>query len=698
MTNTEAYQAFYHALKEIRDLFHKSGRFDDSNVKLDEIVKLISLYLYQPYIQLNLRELLTDYEYDHSFDITAKLKQTFSQLATEKHFLNNDGTSIFGSNPQLNIQDNHNDCAYKLLKLVLVSMDSVANGSGLNTNFDLLNEAFGHFVRDNFRNHVEDAQYMTPPEVVKFMAQVALHDLVHSDKKLKGRFVIVDPCCGVGSFLSTFYRLARNRSEFEECIIEVVGQDKVDRMVRLSKINMMLFNTENHKITTGNSLVGESALNNDDGQVDLILTNPPFGAKFSSQEIDRNYKKYPLLHDLARTNGKNFTSELLFIDRCLTLLKPGGRLLVVIPDNVISANGMPAILRQRLSKYALIKLIVELPTVTFAGAGTRTKTHILYLQKRPPDTLTPLPTLEGFGDFADESILWQSDTLTKQPIFMAISDDLGFEVKSRRGGPVKVNGGKNDLPLILEAYISKKSVSQDFDQEYQVVTDKPSCVFVESATILESSWTPNHYNAGRYEAIDQLKSKANQDIELLPLKKVVDFLSAKRRQDSIEEESKCISVLLVMSDGIIDYNELFNYAPKHSGIPCQPGDLLFSKINPRIPRVLIVPSLRMPLTCSSEFEIMNSKIHIDNYAIMMLLRSPMVQEQIQFLTCGTSSSHNRIKTKELKQVLLPIPKAGTDTLIEFKETAQKFKQSIEILNTTYLNLVHIRSEAAKLWI
>lgn len=698
MTNANAYQTFYYALKGIRDLFHKSGRLDDSNVKLDEIVKLISLYLYQPYSQSNLRELLTNYEYDHSFDITAELKQSFSRLAADKQFLNDDATSIFGSNPQLNIQDGHNEFAYELLRLVIASMDSVTTGGGLNANFDLLNEAFGHFIRDNFRNHIEDAQYMTPPEVVEFMAQIALHDLIQSDSMLKGRFVVMDPCCGVGSFLSTFYRLARNLPEFKSCMIEVVGQDKVDRMVRLTKINMMLFNTKNHKITVGNSLVGESALNNYDGQVDLILTNPPFGAKFSSQEIYRNYKKYHLLHPLARTNGKSFTSELLFIDRCLSLLKPGGRLLVVIPDNVISANGMPAILRQLLSKYAFIKLIVELPTVTFAQAGTRTKTHILYLQKRPPNMLARQPVLEGFGDLADETLLWQPDVLTRHPVFMALSDDLGFEVKSRRGSPVKVNAGKNDLPLILEGYTSKRLIAQDFDQEYQVVRDKPSCVFVDPITVLESSWTPNHYNAGRYKAIAQLRNRANQDIELLPLRKVVDFLSANRRQDSIEEESKCISVLHVMSDGVIDYSELFNYAPKHSGVPCQPGDLLFSKINPRIPRTLIVPDVKIPLTCSSEFEIMNSKIHIDNYAVMMLLLSSLVQEQIQFLTSGTSSSHNRIKTKELKQVLLPIPKAGTDTLIALKETARKFKQSLEILNTTYLDLVNIRSEAAKLWL
>lgn len=699
MANSNVYQTFYSALKRIRDLFHKSGRFDDSNVKLDEIVKLISLYLFQTYSQSNLRQLLTSYEYDHSFDVTAKLKQSFSQLAADKQFLNDDTTSIFGSNPQLNIQDGHNEFAYELLKLVIDSMDSVTTNGELNANFDLLNEAFGHFVRDNFRNHIEDAQYMTPPEVVEFMVQIALHDVIQSDSGLSGRFVVMDPCCGVGSFLSTFYRLSRNHSEFAPCAIEVVGQDKVDRMVRLSKVNMMLSNTSNHKIAVGNSLVGESTLSNYDGQVDLILTNPPFGAKFSSQEVHRNYKKYPLLHDLARKNGKSFTSEILFIDRCLALLRPGGRLLVVIPDNVISANGMPAILRQRLSKYAFIKLIVELPTVTFAQAGTRTKTHILYLQKCPSNTLARRqPVLEGFGDLANETFLWQSDILSGHPVFMALSDDLGFEVKSRRGSPVKVNVGKNDLPLILEGYASKRPVVQDFDREYQVIRDKPSCVFVDPTTVLESSWTPNHYNAARYKAVTRLRTSANQDIELLPLRKVVDFLAVHRRQDSIKKESKCISVLHVMSDGVIDYNGLLNYAPKHSGIPCRPGDLLFSKINPRIPRTLIVPDVKISLTCSSEFEIMNSKIHIDNYAIMMLLLSSLVQEQIQFLTSGTSSSHNRIKTKELEQVLLPIPKEGTATLIDLKEAAQKVRQSVEILNTTYLDLVNIRSEAERIWL
>jgi type I restriction-modification system DNA methylase subunit len=671
---TDLYGQFYQSLKEIRDLFHKSGRFDDSNSKLDEIVKLIALYLYQidKGLGIDLRDLITAYEYDNTFSITSKLKQAFSILAADAGFLNADGTSIFGSNPQLAIQDNDDEFAYQLLKLVTESIDAANNHDDLGTRFDLLNEAFGHFIRDNFRNNIEDAQYMTPPEVVEFMSEVAIYDLLRENAIGNDIFVMADPCCGVGTFLSSFYRLAKHHSQFRNCTIRIIGQDKVDRMVRLSKINMMLFNAQNHSITYGNSLVGDSALSDFDGKVDVILTNPPFGARFSSQEIYKQPRiRYPLLHDLARTNEKKFTSELLFIDRCLALLKSGGRLLAVVPDSVISSRGLSAILRQRLSRHADVRLIVGLPTVTFAQAGTRTKTHILYVQKHNSRNTTP-----------------------QYFVFMAHSTDIGFEVKSRKGSPVKVVSRENDLPLILDAY--KKGIAIQFasDQcEYNVISTSPSCVFVGSSTVLEGSWTPNHYNADRYDAIAKLHNDSEGNVELMLLRDVVDFVTEKRRKEVVLEESKCISVLHIMNEGVIDYSQLLTYSPKYLGIPCKDGDLLFSKINPRIPRVVVVPELGIPLTCSTEFEIMNSKIHIDNYAIMMLLLSPTVQEQIRHLTSGTSSSHNRIKTQELRKVLLPIPKNGTETFQEFMKIVQEYREHIKTLNTIYLNIVELKPKA-----
>lgn len=675
-TSDNTYEQFYQSLKGIRDLFHKSGRFDDSNTKLDEITKLIVLYLYQleQCLNVNLKDLLFEYEHNPAYSIALELKQAFGTLLTDKMLLNADGTSIFGSAPQLAIQDNDNEFAYQLLKLVTETIDSLNGDKGANIQFDLLNEAFGHFVRDNFRNNIEDAQYMTPPEVVEFMSQVALYDIV-CEENPSGEYIVVDPCCGVGSFLSSFYKLAKAHPHFEHCTVKVYGQDKVDRMVRLSKINLMLFNTKDHLITAGNSLVGASTLTDLDSKVDLILTNPPFGARFSSHEIYvQSANRYPLLHDLARTNGKNFTSELLFIDRCLALLKPGGRLLAVVPDSVISSRGLAATLRQRLAQHADIKMIAGLPTVTFAQAGTRTKTHILYIQKHI-----------------------SSARSRQSPIFMAHSADIGFEVKSRKGSPVKVISGTNDLPLILNAYKKARS-SEPINRAngYQVIVTTPSCVQVESNTVLKGSWTPNHYNAARYNAIIELTDNAKQDIELVPLKDIANFITTTRRRDIVSEDSKCISVLHVVGEGVIDYGEFFSYAPKYPGIPCRPGDLLFSKINPRIPRALVAPDLGVPLTCSTEFEIMDSKTDIDNYAIMMLLLLPTVQEQIKHLTSGTSSSHNRIKTSQLSKVLVPLPKTGTAAFDNFAILAQQYKEHINSLNTTYLNLLHLKPEINQL--
>lgn len=116
------------------------------------------------------------------------------------------------------------------------------------------------------------------------------------------------------------------------------------------------------------------------------------------------------------------------------------------------------------------------------------------------------------------------------------------------------------------------------------------------------------------------------------------------------------------------------------GIPCKPGDLLFSKINPRIPRLIVVPELGCPLTCSSEFEILNSKIEINNYGIQLLLMLPTVQAQINNLTSGTSSSHNRIKTSDLASVLVPLPKKNTK---KYKELLNKSEDYLKHNKTSY---------------
>ena len=669
-------KVFYNEISQLRDLFHKYGRFDDSNSKLDEISKYISIYIYQLQKGVNgknnFKKLVAAYEKDKSFKLVPVLKELFEEISLSKEFLNDDRTSIFGNSPTLNIEEEDNNFAYHLIKLVVNSIESIKDKEEYD--FDLLNESFGHFVRDNFRNHIEDAQYMTPSEAVELMCNIALNDLEKEDKTKRIQdFIVCDPCCGVGSFLSTFYKKSRENNVIDSSKLKIVGQDKVARMVRFAKINMLLFNNHTHLITKGNSLAGESALDNYNGKVDLILTNPPFGAKFSSDELKPNAKNnYPILHDLilSRQGGTNFSSEILFVDRCISLLKPNGKLLAVLPDSVISSAGLSSTLRHRLinTKAINIRGIIELPSVTFAQAGTRTKTSILYLEK-------------------------VAEADKKNYVFIAQSEQIGFEVSTKKGATVKIESGENDLLKIFESYQNNNFISNGVEQK--VLSESPSCVLVKPELLHQKSWTPSHYNARKLTAIKKFK-KSGSEIELVKLNEIVDFMTNARKREYIPNDSKCISILHILNDDNLNYEELLTYNPKYQGTVCKAGDLLFSKINPRILRVLVVPDLGLNLTCSSEFEIMNSTIDINNYGIKLLLMIPSVQTQINYLTSGTSSSHNRIKSIDLANVLIPLPKKNTKLYDELFAKAKEYERRNKKFNELRLEMSGLKKEVFEL--
>lgn len=669
-------KVFYNEISQLRDLFHKYGRFDDSNAKLDEISKYISIYIYQLQKGVNgknnFKKLVAAYENDKSFKLVPVLKELFEEVSMSKEFLNADKTSIFGNNAALNIENEDNNFAYHLIKLVVNSIESIKDKNEKDYDFDLLNESFGHFVRDNFRNHIEDAQYMTPAEAVELMCSIALSDLEKEDKAKRIQdFIVCDPCCGVGSFLSAFYKKNRENNVIDSSKLKIVGQDKVARMVRMAKINMLLFNNHNHLITNGNSLAGESAIDNYKGKVDLILTNPPFGAKFSSDELKPNARNnYPLLHDLILKNGSNFSSEILFVDRCISLLKPNGKLLAVLPDSVISSAGLSSTLRHRLinTKAINIRGIIELPAVTFAQAGTRTKTSILYLEK-------------------------VAEAGKRNYVFIAQSEQIGFEVSTKKGATVKIESGENDLPKIFETYQNNNYTSNGVEQK--VLNESPSCVLIKPELLHQKSWTPSHYNAKKFQAVKKLK-KSSGEVELVKLNEIVDFLTNERKREYIPNDSKCISILHILNDDNLNYEEMLTYNPKYPGIVCKAGDLLFSKINPRILRVLVVPNLGLNLTCSSEFEIMNSTIDINNYGIKLLLMLPSVQTQINYLTSGTSSSHNRIKSADLAHVLIPLPKQNTKLYEELFAKAKEYERRNKKINELKLEMSGLKKEVFEL--
>ena len=143
--------------------------------------------------------------------------------------------------------------------------------------------------------------------------------------------------------------------------------------------------------------------------------------------------------------GATIDPAVLFIDRCLQLLRPGGRLLIVLPDGVLCNSGDRYVREYIMGKKdektgqfvggkAIVKAVISLPADTFKLSGTGAKTSVLYLQKRkasPDNSEQFLPEPQG-------------------DVFMAVAETLGYVVKNNIEDYSA--GVPNDLDMIVGAY------------------------------------------------------------------------------------------------------------------------------------------------------------------------------------------------------------------------------------------------------
>jgi hypothetical protein len=621
------YSPVYRHLAELREEFHRSGKLDDSNAKLDEVVKLFATYLAYRSGSVGF---FPSVENASKFSVL-ELQKAFAATCTLPEYSRSDGVSIFGEHPRLTLTQDDEVLAWRLTSLAKEAVDEAFRHFAEGRSYDVLNEAFGHFVRDNFRSNIEDAQYLTPSEVVDFMVSLAIEELRASGRlELDQPLLVADPCSGVASFLTAF---SASYAALD-CVkpeLLIVAQDKVERMVRLSTINLALHKSSRYTASIGNSIFAGSPLDSNNGSVDLVLTNPPFGARFSQADIHREGGlNLPFFSSPIQLRGPIVDSELLFIDRDLHLLREGGLLAIIVPDSVISAKGTPALLRHHLKHCVEVRAVIELPSVTFAQAGTRTKTAVVLLRKQKHTS-------------ASASVV-------------ARCKSLGFEVSSRKGVLVKTSCGENDLPVLLDAY---KKLSRN----------RSSCIedSLEIASVrqekLRDVWTPGHYISS--------PDSGDGHSQIL-LSDAVTFVGDARKRRPHAPGDTYISVLHILGDGLLDLQSSYSYAPKTPGVPVKPGEILFSRINPRIPRVLVVPKLEGEILCSTEFEVMKAKPGYDPYLVCFLLLTPAVQREILLKTSGTSASHNRIKTRELGNLSLPQVGDGSPLI----KIAKSYEQAV----------------------
>ena len=160
--------------------------------------------------------------------------------------------------------------------------------------------------------------------------------------------------------------------------------------------------------------------------------------------------------------GKNRDSqktEILFIEKGIKLLKPQGRMFIIIPEGIMS-NLSYNYVREYIMKKADIKAIISLPTYTFVQSGVDTiKTVILYVEKFTEEKKSKVAELLGKDDYKDMPDFFKKNEDLSYKIFMGIAEYIGYEPSGK-----KINSkAESDLDLILKDFIGQKEVSANFD-------------------------------------------------------------------------------------------------------------------------------------------------------------------------------------------------------------------------------------------
>jgi type I restriction enzyme M protein len=211
-------------------------------------------------------------------------------------------------------------------------------------------------------------QYFTPRILIQ-----AIVRCMKPDPRSATDFTICDPACGTGGFLVCSYEWLMDQTKGGALSRDLAkrlksgtyfGQELVARPRRLTLMNLYLHGLEPH------IKFGDSIYEVPDGRLfDVVMTNPPFGTKGANQAPTRD-------DFTVSTSNK----QLNFIQHVMTILKPGGRAAVVVPDNCLFADQAGEVFKI-LTEDCNLHTVLRLPNGTFTPYSPGTKTNVIFFTK-----------------------------------------------------------------------------------------------------------------------------------------------------------------------------------------------------------------------------------------------------------------------------------------------------------------------------
>jgi len=528
---------------------------------------------------------------------------------------------------------------------------------------DLNGRMFETFLSATIRGK-ELGQFFTPRPIVRYMTTTAQMRITSGDVPY-----VLDGCCGTGGFLieamadllQKIDRVENLSSTEKQGMMSLVTDNRLygieanEDLSRVARLNMYLHGDGGSKIFHMDALDKEMVieagldLETEDGRrelrsyfvdlnlrFDYVLTNPPFSMLYHSS--DKTERRILAGYQIARTkSGKLSTSEksnVLFLERYLDLLQPGGELLTIIDDTVLNGES-GAHHREFIFKNFIIRQVISLPFNAFFKADSNIKTSILHLRKKRP------------GE-------------TQGHVFMAITNNVGHNDH-------KVDTPSRDNLGIVASLYNEWLKSGHLDPQiiYNQHPDEPLGCPLQIFTV-----APGHINRDRLDAFyyapelkllrqsieeavrqGQVEVKRGHDFNL------IDEVKGKTANELLGQPFKYFEITDVTSDGaILSWREdLYENLPTRAGLRVKTNDVIFAKNNSSRGTTIIIPSYFEGALVTTGFLGIRSKDLDEAMLLWAVLSSEALRRQIYYLAITASQPEIRRNIFE-REFLLPFPK------------------------------------------
>ncbi|SEJ05374.1 N-6 DNA methylase [Frateuria terrea] len=296
---------------------------------------------------------------------------------------------VFAPGEELNLSDETLAfCVSALQKAYLLKSDA-----------DVLGAAFEVMVNPTMKG--DKGQYFTPRHVINLCIDVL--DPTETE-------TIFDPACGSGGFLVSamdhVFKQIRSERDDESEILEnqkdyatnnVFGMDYDPMIAKVAKAYMLIWGDGRSNISVGDGLNDNNwsddarakfqvlnGVRREHRKFDIIATNPPFAGDISADDTLSRYRLAFKTDASGRTKRlKKVSRDVLFLERCLDSLAPGGRMAIVLPRGIFK-NYTDERVRRFLMERAKVKAVVSL-TGSMFKPFTNTKTCVLFIERRQHD-------------------------------------------------------------------------------------------------------------------------------------------------------------------------------------------------------------------------------------------------------------------------------------------------------------------------